>query len=58
MGTFGLFLTLYLLFVRFLPMIAISEVKNTLSAQRHVDHIYDHYLETHEVEAKESHGIV
>jgi molybdopterin-containing oxidoreductase family membrane subunit len=26
-GTFGLFLTLFLLFMRFLPMIAISEVK-------------------------------
>jgi molybdopterin-containing oxidoreductase family membrane subunit len=27
MGTFGLFLTMFLLFLRFLPMIAISEVK-------------------------------
>jgi molybdopterin-containing oxidoreductase family membrane subunit len=27
MGTFGLFFTLFLLFMRFLPMIAISEVK-------------------------------
>ena len=26
-GTFGLFLTLFLLFVRFLPLIAIAEVK-------------------------------
>jgi Ni/Fe-hydrogenase subunit HybB-like protein len=26
-GTFGLFMTLFLLFMRFLPMIAISEVK-------------------------------
>jgi len=26
-GTFGIFLTLFLLFMRFLPMIAISEVK-------------------------------
>ena len=26
-GTFGLFLTLFLLFIRFLPMIAIAEVK-------------------------------
>ena len=56
-GTFGLFLTLFLLFVRFLPMIAISEVKGTLSAQRHVDHIYEHYLEAHATEAQESHGI-
>jgi hypothetical protein len=27
LGTFGLFFTLFLLFMRFLPMIAISEVK-------------------------------
>ncbi len=26
-GSFGLFLTMFLLFVRFLPMVAISEVK-------------------------------
>ena len=30
-GTFGLFLTLFLLFIRFLPMIAISEVKGVLA---------------------------
>jgi len=29
-GTFGIFLTLFLLFMRFLPMIAISEVKGVL----------------------------
>ena len=29
-GTFGLFLTLFLLFIRFLPMIAISEVKGVM----------------------------
>jgi molybdopterin-containing oxidoreductase family membrane subunit len=29
-GTFGLFLTLFLLFVRFFPMIAISEVKGVM----------------------------
>jgi molybdopterin-containing oxidoreductase family membrane subunit len=27
LGTFGLFFTMFLLFIRFLPMIAISEVK-------------------------------
>jgi Ni/Fe-hydrogenase subunit HybB-like protein len=48
LGTFGLFLTLYLLFVKFLPIIAIAEVKGTLSAQKHVDHLYEHYLEKHE----------
>ena len=56
-GTFGLFLTLYLLFVRFCPIIAIGEVKSTLSAQNHVEHVYDHYLETQEAVAEESHGI-
>jgi len=34
-GTFGLFLTLFLLFCRFLPIIAISEVKGVLAEQRH-----------------------
>lgn len=32
-GTFGLFLTLFLLFVRFLPMIAISEVKGMVATE-------------------------
>jgi molybdopterin-containing oxidoreductase family membrane subunit len=31
-GTFGLFFTLFLLFIRFLPMVAISEVKGILPA--------------------------
>jgi molybdopterin-containing oxidoreductase family membrane subunit len=34
-GTFGLFLTLFLLFARFLPMIAISEVKGVLAVEKH-----------------------
>lgn len=34
LGSFGLFLTLFLLFVRFLPMIAISEVKGVMAQQR------------------------
>ncbi|HWR49734.1 MAG TPA: NrfD/PsrC family molybdoenzyme membrane anchor subunit [Bryobacteraceae bacterium] len=33
-GSFGLFLTLFLLFVRFLPMIAISEVKGMIAAEK------------------------
>jgi hypothetical protein len=33
-GTIGLFLTLFLLFARFLPMIAISEVKGVFSYER------------------------
>jgi len=35
-GTFGLFLTLFLLFARFLPMIAISEVKGVLANEKHM----------------------
>jgi molybdopterin-containing oxidoreductase family membrane subunit len=31
-GTFGLFFTLYLLFIRFLPLIAVSEVKGVMPA--------------------------
>ena len=33
-GTFGLFLTLFLLFVRFLPMIALSEVKGMMATSK------------------------
>jgi len=32
-GSFGLFLTLFLLFVRFLPMISMSEVKAMMAAE-------------------------
>jgi Ni/Fe-hydrogenase subunit HybB-like protein len=34
-GTFGMFLTLFLLFIRFVPMIAISEVKGVIAQQNH-----------------------
>jgi molybdopterin-containing oxidoreductase family membrane subunit len=34
-GTIGLFLTLFLLFARFLPMIAMSEVKGVASIEKH-----------------------
>ncbi len=34
-GTFGLFLTLFLLFIRVLPMIAVSEIKGVIAAQQH-----------------------
>jgi Ni/Fe-hydrogenase subunit HybB-like protein len=34
-GTIGLFLTLFLLFARFLPIIAISEVKGVLAQEKH-----------------------
>jgi len=34
-GTFGLFFTLFLLFARFLPMIAIAEVKGVVAQEKH-----------------------
>jgi molybdopterin-containing oxidoreductase family membrane subunit len=39
MGTFGLFFSAFLLFIRWIPMIAISEVKGTLpGADPHYGH--------------------
>ncbi|HTX55417.1 MAG TPA: hypothetical protein VMD08_18585, partial [Candidatus Baltobacteraceae bacterium] len=32
-GTFGLFLTLFMLFIRYLPMIALAEVKGVMTSQ-------------------------
>ena len=38
-GTFGLFLTLFMLFIRYLPMMALSEIKGvTPSADPHGEH--------------------
>jgi Ni/Fe-hydrogenase subunit HybB-like protein len=37
-GSFGLFMTLFLLFCRYLPVVAISEVKGTMTFQRHMAH--------------------
>jgi len=37
-GSFGLFFTLFLLFLRYLPMVAIAEVKAILHKQRHGVH--------------------
>jgi Ni/Fe-hydrogenase subunit HybB-like protein len=41
-GTFGLFLTMFLLFCRFLPVIALAEVKGVLAHQRHRAHGHGH----------------
>ena len=42
-GSFGLFLTLFLLFIRYLPVIAIAEVKSVMpQANPHADHGGDH----------------
>jgi molybdopterin-containing oxidoreductase family membrane subunit len=38
-GSFGLFMTLFLLFIRYLPVIAISEIKATMpQADPHAHH--------------------
>jgi molybdopterin-containing oxidoreductase family membrane subunit len=37
-GTMGFFMTNFLLFIRFLPVIALSEVKGVMSAQSHASH--------------------
>jgi molybdopterin-containing oxidoreductase family membrane subunit len=43
-GTLGLFMTFFLLFIRFLPVIAISEVKGVLAHEKHVEkHGYAHH---------------
>jgi len=41
-GSFGLFFTLFLLFCRFLPFIAMSEIKVTMSEQRHAAQLHGH----------------
>ncbi len=47
-GSFGLFMTLFLLFCRFLPVIAISEVKGILAIQKHAAHGHGHdHAEAH-----------
>ena len=52
-GSFGLFFTLFLLFCRFLPIIAISEVKN-VTPQAH-EHLHGHGAD-HEHGHEKSHG--
>jgi Ni/Fe-hydrogenase subunit HybB-like protein len=52
MGSFGLFMTLFLLFCRYLPIVAMAEVKGILpSAQPHPD---EHGHEREELEVAES----
>ncbi|MFA7236703.1 MAG: NrfD/PsrC family molybdoenzyme membrane anchor subunit, partial [Phycisphaeraceae bacterium] len=43
-GSFGLFFTLFLLFCRFLPMVAVAEVK-TVMPQAHAGHGHKHYAD-------------
>lgn len=46
-GSFGLFTTLFLMFCRYLPIIAISEIKWTMSQHAHSEHRYKHGNEHH-----------
>jgi molybdopterin-containing oxidoreductase family membrane subunit len=47
-GSFGLFLSLFLLFVRFLPMISMAEVKGMMAATReHPGRSYDENAAVH-----------
>ena len=47
-GTLGLFLTCFLLFIRFLPILAISEIKGVMpEADPHAGHDHDHDEEGH-----------
>ena len=51
-GSFGLFFTLFLLFIRFLPVIAIAEVKAVMpQADPHAHHHDDHH-DDNEAEAQ------
>ncbi|MFO0693590.1 MAG: NrfD/PsrC family molybdoenzyme membrane anchor subunit [Polyangiales bacterium] len=50
-GTFGLFLTLFLLFVRWIPMFAIAEVKATLPGAHPDLHGHEEHDEAHGHEA-------
>ncbi|MCH2132555.1 MAG: polysulfide reductase NrfD [Phycisphaerales bacterium] len=43
LGSFGLFMTLFLLFIRFLPILAIAEIKGVMpEADPHAGHGHDH----------------
>jgi molybdopterin-containing oxidoreductase family membrane subunit len=59
-GTFGLFLTMFLLFCKFLPVIATSEVKGVMpQANPHPDHPAhddEHHDEHDSEESDEAHG--
>jgi molybdopterin-containing oxidoreductase family membrane subunit len=46
-GSFGLFFTLFLLFIRTLPVINMAEVKATLAKQHHLAHGHDSGDEEH-----------
>jgi molybdopterin-containing oxidoreductase family membrane subunit len=48
MGTLGLFFTCFLLFIRWIPMIAVAEVKGVLpAADPHFGHSHAHDEDLH-----------
>lgn len=55
-GSFGLFFTLFLLFVRFLPMMALSEIKNVIPAADPHDPMYDRDPHAHPEDAPTHRG--
>jgi Ni/Fe-hydrogenase subunit HybB-like protein len=60
-GSFGLFLTLFLLFIRFLPFVAMSEVKIVMPAAHagHGKHVHDgHAAHGHDGHGPKSHAEV
>ena len=58
-GTIGVFFTLFLLFMRWLPMVAISEVKGTMpQADPHFGHAKEEHGAEHVPGAAVSGGLV
>jgi molybdopterin-containing oxidoreductase family membrane subunit len=53
-GTFGIFLTLFLLFAKFLPIIAISEVKGVMPGSQPAHH-HDEIAHTSEIGQQHAH---
>jgi Ni/Fe-hydrogenase subunit HybB-like protein len=53
LGTLGLFFTLFLLFIRWVPMIAVAEIKGVLPA---ADPHHGHEHDEDKIEAAEAHG--
>jgi len=52
-GSFGLFFTLFFLFLRFIPMVAIAEVKTVLPQ---ADPHWHPHSESHDADTKEAHA--
>ena len=53
-GSFGLFMTLFLLFCRFMPMVAMAEVKMTFVELQHMEHLRHAYAEAEAARAADA----